>query len=141
MDSLCKGCDFHIYPYKAQPPVAIDGGYKMTTFSCDEDIYDIVKLLIKETEEMNERGKSFDVALSVSKQLPFFCCNNRFYDNVSQRAIEQYVYCKDFGISPYKGSYGDQPKKWVDKMFLIKKALAKREESMMNKQNKGLNNG
>jgi hypothetical protein len=42
----------------------------------------------------------------------------------------------DFGISPYNGSYGDQPKKWVDKFFIIKNALNKVQERMNRKAQK-----
>ena len=143
MDSWCegKGCPFHKFPYVAQIPVRIDKKYERRTFTCEEDVHDIIKLLIKETEDFNNEGKSFDVALSVSKQLPFFSCMNILYNQEAQENVAKYIYCKEFGISPYPGSFGEQPKKWVDRAFLIKKALAKREESMINKQKEGVNNG
>ena len=143
MDSWCegKGCPFHKFPYEAEVPVLIDGKRERRTFTCKEDVYDVIKLLIKETEDFNNEGKSFDVALSVSKQLPFFSCMNILYNQEAQENVAKYIYCKEFGISPYPGSFGEQPKKWVDRAFLIKKALAKREESMINKQNKEVNNG
>ena len=122
-------------------PVLIDGKREIRTFTCEEDVHDIIKLLIKETEDFNNEGKSFDVGLSVSKQLPFFSCMNILYNQEAQENVSKYIYCKEFGISPYPGSFGEQPKKWVDRAFLIKKALAKREESMINKQNKEVNNG
>lgn len=56
-------------------------------------------------------------------QLPFFSCTNIVLDEKAQKDIARYIYCNDFGISPYQGSYGDQPKKWVDKSFLIKKLM------------------
>ena len=122
-------------------PVLIDGKREIRTFTCEEDVHDIIKLLIKETEDFNNEGKSFDVGLSVSKQLPFFSCMNILYNQEAQENVSKYIYCKEFGISPYPGSFGEQPNKWVDRAFLIKKALAKREESMINKQNKEVNNG
>ena len=33
------------------------------------------------------------------------------------------MYCKEFNIPSYPGTYGDQPKKWVDKSFIIKNAF------------------
>ena len=141
MDNWCKGCSFHDFPYKAQVPILIDGKRENRTFTCEEDVHDIIKLLIKETEEFNNGGKSFDVALSVSKQLPFFSCMNILYNKDAQKDIEKYLYCKEFGVSPYPGSFGDQPKRWVDRAFIIKKAFAKKEQSMINKQNKEVNNG
>ena len=144
MDNWCKGgnsCSFHDFPYKAEIPILKDGKRERKTFTCKEDVYEVIKLLIKETEDFNSKGKSFDVGLSVSKQLPFFSCMNILYNQDAQKDIEKYIYCKEFGISPYPGSFGGQPKRWVDTMFMIKKALAKREESMINKQKEGMNNG
>ena len=141
MDSWCKGCSFHEFPYEAEIPLLIDVKRERRTFTCEEDVHDIIKLLIKETEDFNNEGKSFDVALSVSKQLPFFSCMNILYNQEAQKDIEKYIYCKEFGISPYPGSFGEQPKRWIDTAFRIKKALAKREQSMINKQNKGIKNG
>ena len=141
MDNWCKGCSFHEFPYEAQVPVLIDGKRERRAFTCKEDVHDIIKLLIKEAEDFNNEGKSFDVALSVSKQLPFFSCMNILYNQEAQKDIEKYIYCKEFGTSPHPGSFGEQPKRWVDRAFLIKKALAKREQSMIDKQNKGTNNG
>ena len=51
------------------------------------------------------------------------------------------MYCQEFNVAPYPGSYGSQPKKWVDTAFIIRKVLAKREESMINKQKEGMKNG
>ena len=141
MDNWCKGCSFHEFPYEAQVPVLIDGKRERRTFTCEEDVHDIIKLLIKETEDFNNKGRSFDVALSVSKQLPFFSCMNILYNQEAQKDIEKYIYCKEFGISPYPGSFGEQPKRWVDRAFSIKKALAKREQSMVDKQNREIKNG
>ena len=56
-------------------------------------------------------------------QLPFFACRDIVLDANAQKDISKYIYCSDFGISPYRGSYGDQPKKWIDKSFLIKKLI------------------
>ena len=144
MDNWCKGgnsCNFHDFPYKAEIPILIDGKRERRTFTCKEDVYEVIKLLIKETEDFNSKGKSFDVALSVSKQLPFFSCMNILYDKNAQKYVEKYIYCQEFNVAPYAGDFGSQPKKWVDRAFIIKKALAKREESMINKQKEGMNNG
>ena len=141
MDNWCEGCDFHDFPYKAQIPVLIDGKRERRIFRCEEDVQDVIKLLIQETKEFNKEGKSFDVGMSVSKQLPFFSCMNILYDKDAQKYVEKYIYCKDFNVAPYDGDFGSQPKRWVDRAFIIKKALAKREESMINKQKEGMNNG
>ena len=141
MDNWCEGCDFHEFPYKSEIPIIIDGKRERRIFRCKEDVQDVIKLLIEETREFNKKGRSFDVGLSVSKQLPFFSCMNILYDKDAQKYVEKYIYCQNFNVAPYDGDFGDQPKKWVDRAFIIKKALAKREESMINKQKEGMNNG
>ena len=116
----------------------IDGKYQIKSFYSNDDVHEIVKLIIKETEELNkQQGGGLDIATSVSKQLPFFSCMNALLDPNSKKDIEKYIYCKDLGISPYKGSYGEQPKKWVDKMFLIKNALARKEAQVMKEAKNG----
>ena len=138
MDGWCKGCTYHEFPYEAQVPIMIDGKYQIKSFYSNEDVHEIVKLIIKETEELNkQQGGGLDIATSVSKQLPFFSCMNALFDPNSKKDIEKYIYCKDLGISPYKGSYGEQPKKWVDKMFLIKNALARKEAQVMKEAKNG----
>jgi len=57
-----------------------------------------------------------------------------FLDNETQKDISKYFYCKEFNISPYPGSYGQQPKKWVDRYYIIKSALTKKEELMAKKE-------
>ena len=90
-------------------------------------------MLITETKEYNDEGKSFDIASSVSQQLPHFCCMNIMLDRQSQKDISQYLYCKEFGVAPFPGSYIDQPQRWINKVSIIKIAMNKREERMQKK--------
>tara|TARA_B100000519_G_scaffold193199_1_gene195495 strand:- start:1720 stop:1872 length:153 start_codon:yes stop_codon:yes gene_type:complete len=39
-----------------------------------------------------------------------------------------YLYCKEFGIAPYPGTYADQPADWIKNVFLIKSAINKKEK-------------
>ena len=64
--------------------------------------------------------------------MPFFDCNNIFFIIDIQKDIQRYIYCEKFGIPPYKGSYGEQPAKWVVRAFAIKAALAKKENKDIN---------
>ena len=73
-------------------------------------------------------GKSFDIASSVSQQLPFFSCMNIMLDRQSQKDVSQYLYCKEFGVVPFPGDYGQQPQRWINKVSIIKTAMGKREE-------------
>ena len=125
----CGRCQFHNFPYEARLPVMIDGKYETRTFNCEEDVWDVIRLIIEETKEVNLRdNKDFSVAKSVKSQLPFFACNNVIYDNDCQKDIQRYIYCENFGIQPYPGSYGDQPGRWVQKSFIIKKVINKIKE-------------
>ena len=131
----CGGCRFHKFPYEAQLPVMVDGQYETRIFSCEQDVWEVVDLIIEETKDMNEQtGKSFSPSSSVKSQLPFFACNNIIYSKQFQKDIERYIYCDNFKISAYPGSYGEQPALWVQKSFIIKKAINK-------VQNKAIENG
>ena len=120
-------------------PVAIDGKYKVRTFKNDQDVWNIIDLLIKETKKHNEKGKQFDIAKSVNAQLPFFCCKNVIQSKELQKDIERYVYCEQFNIPPYSGDYGKQPAKWVDRAFIIKNALAKKQKDQIDGSRKNNN--
>ena len=85
-------------------------------------------MLIAETKEYNDEGKSFDIASSVSQQLPFFSCVNIMLNRQSQKDISQYLYCKEFGVVPFPGDYGMQPQRWINKVNIIKTAMSRREE-------------
>ena len=79
------------------------------------------------------KGKSFDIASSVSQQLSFFSCPNIILNNECQSDISQYLYCKEFGVTPFPGSYREQPARWIHKVNIIKNAMSKREERMNKK--------
>ncbi len=131
---MCSGCMYHKYPYEAQIPILIDGKYETRTFTSDSDVWDVIELLISETKEEMEKGRSLNVAGSVMVQLPFFSCKNIIYNEESQKDISRFMYSRQFNISPYKGSYGEQPKKWIEKSFLLSN-LIEREKA------KALKNG
>ena len=131
IDNWCEGCELHDYPYEAEVPIS---GEKNRVFKCDEDVWDVAKLLIAETKETNEKmGKDFDIAGSVSFQLPFFSCMNIILNKEFQRDISQYLYCKEFSVPPFPGSYGDQSNRWINKVNIIKITMRKREEKEYNK--------
>ena len=99
-------------------------------------------LIVQETKYYNEQGKDFDVAQAVVAQLPHFACPNVLVSKQAQRDISRYIYCTNFNVSPYEGSYGEHPAEWVAKSFVIRKALAKIEKrsidgSRSNKKSNG----
>ncbi len=90
---------------------------------------------------MNEKtGKQFDIAGSVSHQLPFFSCMNIMLRKEYQRDIAQYLYCQEFNIPPFPGTYGQQPKKWIEKINIIKPLIKKLEIKQQQKLKEN-NNG
>ena len=107
----------------------INGKRTSRTFKDEDDVFEVVDLIIEETKEFSiSEKKEFDLASSVMSQIPHFACKNIFYDNNIQKDIRRYIYCEKFGVSPYNGSYGDQPFKWVKRAFAIKSAIAKKEK-------------
>ena len=98
-------------------------------------------MLVEEVVQANEKGKSFDISQSVNAQIPFFACRNVFLDKSINKDIERYIYCKELGIQPYKGSYGEQPALWVDRFFLIKSAFAKKEKFMTEQAKRDIKKG
>ena len=130
----CGGCQYEQYPYKARIPVRVNGKYPTWEFKSDKDVWKVVDLIIKETEEVNlKEGKGFDVSEAVYSQLPFFACRNILFDKDIQKDLERYIYCEKFNVPPYNGDYGDQPCLWVQKSSLIRKYLAKLESKQISK--------
>ena len=104
----------------------VDGDYETRIFKNSEDVLEVIDLIIEETREMNAKNnKSFDISASVQSQLHFFACQNILFDKEIQRDIERYIYCENFKVPAYPGTYGDQPNRWVQKTYIIKKVLNK----------------
>ena len=122
---------YHTYPYKAQIPVLIEGKYETRTFTSKDDVWGVIDLIIAETKEENEKGSSFNIASSVMAQLPFFACSNVIMDQKAQKDISRFMYARNFNVSAYKGSYGEQPKKWVEKSFLLNNLIERQKAKVM----------
>ena len=104
------------------------------SFECMDDVWKVVDLIVEEVVETNkETSQNFDLTSSLIAQLPFFVCPNQFYSRRISRDIERYSYCENTGVTPYKGTYGEQPADWVDRYFTIKAAYAKKESMMYKK--------
>ena len=123
---------YHTYPYKAQIPILIDGKYQTRMFTSSSDVEEIMGLLVDDVKQNNKEGSNFNIAESVVKQLPFFACPNVLINTQAQKDISRYIYSQQFGISPYKGTYGEQPHKWVEKSFLIKNVIERKKAEAMN---------
>ena len=122
---------YHEYPYKAQIPILIDGKYETRAFTSDDEVWDVIRLLIDETKEHINEGSNLHIAESVMAQLPFFSCGNMIMDNNAQKDIARFMYARQFKISPYKGSYGEQPKKWVEKSFMLNHLIERQKAKAM----------
>ena len=122
---------YHEYPYKAQIPILIDGKYETRAFTSDDEVWDVIRLLIDETQEHINEGSNLHIAESVMAQLPFFACGNMMIDNNAQKDITRFMYARQFNISPYRGSYGEQPKKWVEKSFLLNNLIERRKAKVI----------
>lgn len=107
-------------------------------FNSLEDVWGIVNLL---REEVKDTGGDFDEDKSLIAQLPHFTCPNHFYDKEINSLIERYTYCLESSVSPYPGTYGEQPYSWVRAFFAIKNAFAKRESMMLDKAKAKAKNG
>ena len=110
---------YHEYPYKAKIPILIEGKYETRTFTSNNEVWDIIRLLVDEAKKHIKEGSNLDIAEAGMAQLPFFACSNMIIDENAQKDISRFMYAKQFKISPYKGSYGEQPKKWVEKSFIL----------------------
>ena len=110
---------YHEYPYKAKIPILIEGKYETRTFTSNNEVWDIITLLVDEAKQHIKEGSNLHIAESVMAQLPFFACSNVVLNKNAQKDISRFMYARQFKISPYKGSYGEQPKKWVEKSFIL----------------------
>jgi len=113
-------------------------------FEDENKVWEIALKLKEELEQSNKNlGKEFDIDMSIFEYLPFFSCSNIFIDDAFQSDISMYLYCKDFNIQPYKGSYGEQPSIWIQKARIIKNSIDKREKRLIEKANmkQGIKNG
>ena len=123
---------YHKYPYEAQIPIVIEGKYETRTFTSDEDVWDVIRLLIDETKQHIKEGSNLHIAESVMAQLPFFSCSNMLIDAKAQKDISRFMYSRQFKIPPYEGNYGEQPKKWVGKSFLLNNLIQRQKSKAMN---------
>jgi hypothetical protein len=129
---------FHKYPYEATIPVSIDRKYPKKVFNDKEDIDEVVQMLIDDFKEIGGDGL---LCANISAQIPFFSCPNHFLDESSQKDIARFQYSKDYSISPYPGSYGNQPMKWKEKHFAIQVAKSHLEKKAIEDKQKGISNG
>ena len=137
MSDSCGGCQYCEFPYEAQIPVNTGNGYETREFRSQDDVWAVIDLIAQETKEFSkQKGKDFDVSKSVISQIQFFTCINHIRNEKYLKLFNKYVYCTETGTPAYKGSYGEQPAKWVQYFFIIKNAMAKKSQMIQEKAKK-----
>ena len=137
MSNGCGGCQYCEFPYEAQLPVKTAQGYETKEFKSIDDIWAVIELIALETKRFNlEKGKDFDVGKSIRSQIPFFTCFNHIRDEKYLKLLNKYLYCTETGIPAHNGCYGEQPARWVQYFFIIKNAMAKKQNMIQEKAKK-----
>jgi hypothetical protein len=138
IDESCEGeyCRYHEFPYEIDSILNNDNRKKVS-FKNINDVWDYIKLLQRESEEHQKEGSSFSTLNNVWEQLPFFVCVNKLIDENAQKSISRYIYSRDTNTPPYSGSYGDTPHIWIQKYYIIKKAITLREQKLQQKAKNG----
>ena len=77
-------------------------------------------------------GSSGATAAGVS-----FGINKLIGDKMSQKDISKYIYTKDTNTPPHAGSYGDTPRIWEQKYYIIKQAMMLRDNNLRKKVQDG----
>ena len=137
MSDSCGGCPYCEFPYEAQIPVNTGNGYETREFKTQDDVWAVIDLIAQETKNFNEeQGKEFDVGKSIRSQIPFFTCFNHIRDEKYLKLLNKYLYCTETGIPAHNGCYGEQPARWVQYFFIIKNAMAKKQNMIQEKAKK-----
>ena len=137
MSDSCGGCQYCEFPYEATIPVNTGNGYETREFKSQDDVWAVIDLIAQETKKFNEeKGKDFDVGKSIRSQIPFFTCFNHIRDEKYLKLLNKYLYCTETGIPAHNGCYGEQPARWVQYFFIIKNAMAKKQNMIQEKAKK-----
>ena len=75
----------------------------------------------------------FTTLNDIHGQLPFFCCDNQILDEKCQDDIAMYVYCNETKTPAFSGSYSETPAIWIEKYFIIQKAIEIRNKQLTEK--------
>ena len=119
--SGCDDCRFHSFPYKVRGIIRDEGGkYPTIEFKDKNDVWGYIGELV---EESKDRGSQFNLVQDIYEQLPFFVCFNHILDQECQKDISKFLYCQETGVPPHKGDFGEQPKIWIEKYYIIKSSL------------------
>ena len=98
----------HSFPYTVQNP---DTGENIRLENIDD---------IWQTIETFQKNRFIFAEL--------ICDTRLLIDDNAQDDLERYFYSKEWGVSPYPGSYDEQPAKWVEKVKIIQNAIAEAQK-------------
>lgn len=111
----CEGCPRHEFPYKAQNPFS---GEKIEIRGKDD-----IETLLLEGMEVNI-PRQYSLGQNLYFNLRTCICPLQLYDDWSQEQIKAFMYCKEFHISAFPGSYAEQPAWWLDASTIIRNEIA-----------------
>ena len=60
---------YHEYPYEAQIPILIEGKYETRTFTSNNEVWDIIRLLVDEAKQHIKEGKPRKTEKQVQRTL------------------------------------------------------------------------
>ena len=115
--------EFEAFPYTT---ISVLINEKSVTFHNKDQVSDYLLRVYYESLDYNN-GENSGAILDTYTQIPFFSNINIFLDAKLQSDIRRYMYAKDTGTPPYSGGYGETPKLWLDKYFLIKSIINEHE--------------
>ena len=108
-------------------------GYITKVFYTKKDIEDALEKHSKYALENNSGTEIGKFAMIYTEYLRYGCANF-LIDSKIQKDIAKYFYCLDFNTPAYSGTYGKQPNKWIEKYYIIKQAVSKKEQIEMEKK-------
>ena len=108
-------------------------GESTITFNDESDVSDYLLMVYRESLDYN-KGDRGGAILDTYAQIPFFSNISIFLDAKLQSDIRRYTYSKDTNTPPYSGGYGDTPKIWIDKYFIIRSIINEHESRSVKKR-------
>ena len=97
----------------------------------------IGKLRREAIQSRNNKNNGYTILKNIYDQLPFFACVNNLLEEHHQNDISRFIYTRDTNTPPFKGAYGETPHTWVQKYYIIKRALMIKEQELKERNKDG----
>ena len=124
--------EFEAFPYTT---ISVLKDEKAVTFYNKDQVSDYLLRVYYESLDYNN-GENSGAILDTYTQIPFFSNINIFLDAKLQSDIRRYTYSKDTNTPPFEGGYGNTPKIWIDKYFIIRSIINEHEVRKVKKRGK-----